>query len=222
MSAGETAAHQRLKELARCWAVAAGFALTAVEVRVPRSGYRADVAAYARGKGLQPARTALFECKQSRPDLLKDSRTEAATRERLAGLLARRAKLEELIAEHRPDLRRGETLFPEFDSIDASGLQHETYAAVIAEIATLQHRLLHGVKFEKLRRYVAADVLYLVVEEDIFAADEIPAGWGLLLRQGDVLQCVRPPLQLCPTPAARVALLENIAAAAGRVGRSGG
>ena len=221
MSTGETAAHLWLKALAIRWAVEAGFAIAAAEVRVPRSAYRVDVAAYARGTKHRPARTAVFECKQARADLLKDSRAENATRERLTVLLARRAKLEELIAGHRPDLRRGETLFPEFDSIDTSGLRHETYAAVIDEIATLQRRLLQGVKFERLRRYVAADALYLVVEGDIFAADEIPAGWGLLVRQGDVLQSVRPPLCLVPAPGARVALLENIAVAACRAKRSG-
>jgi hypothetical protein len=216
MSAGETVAHQRLKQLTQHWAVEAGFAITAMEVRVPRSGYRVDVAAYARGTKQQLSRTALFECKQARADLLKDSRAENDTRERLAGLLARRAKLEELIAEHRPDLRRGETLFPDFDSIDTSGLRHETYAAVTDEIAMLQRRLLHGVKFEKLRRYVAADALYLVVEEDIFAADEIPAGWGLLLRHEDQLTLERPPLQLAAAPEARLGLLENIAVSACR------
>lgn len=218
MSVGETAAHRRLKELAVRWAGEAGFAIVALEVRVPRSGYRADIAAYARGTKQRPVRTAVFECKQARADLLKDSRAEVATRERLAGLLTRRAKLEEMIAEHRPDLRRGETLFPEFDSIDASGLRHVTYTALLDEIATLQRRLLHGVKFERLRRLGAADALYLVVEEGIFAPDEIPAGWGLLVRQGDGLQTVRFPLRLTPAPEARVALLENIAAAACRAG----
>jgi hypothetical protein len=90
---------------------------------------------------------------------------------------------------------------------------------VIEEIATLQRRQLHGLKFEKLRRYEAADALYLVVDEGIFAADEIPAGWGLLVRQGDSLRAVRPPLQLSPAPETRLALLENMAAAAGRAAR---
>ena len=222
MAASETAAHRRLKELARRWAGDTGFGIAALEVRVPRSGYRVDVAAYARGTKQQPGRTALFECKQARADLLKDSRAEIATRERLAGLLARRAKLEKLIAEHRPDLRRGESLFPEFDSIDTGVLRHETHAAVIDEIAILQRRLLQGTKFEKLRRYLAADALYLVVEEGIFADDEIPAGWGLLVRQGDGLKSARPPLRLFPAPGARVALLENIAVAACRPGEAAG
>lgn len=216
MPAGETAAHQLLKRLALQWAAGAGFGIAATEVKVPRSGYRADVAAYARGTRQSPVRTALFECKQARADLLKDARAERAAREQLAGLLERRARLEALLAEHRPDLRRGETLFPEFDTIDTSGLRHDTYAAVIEEITVLQRRLLHGVKFEKLRRYAAADVFYLVVEPDIFAEAEIPAGWGLLVRAGDALVLARPPLPAAPAAEARIALLENIAAAACR------
>lgn len=219
MSAGETAAHRELKRLTLAWARAAGFAIAAAEVRVPRSGFRADVAAYARGAQGKETRTALFECKQARADLLKDARAERETREQLTALLARRAKLEEMLAEHRPDLRRGETLFPEFDSIDTAGLRHDTYAAIIDEIATLQRRRLHGVKFDKLRRYAAADTLYLVVEEGIFADAEIPAGWGLLVRErgGETLQLVRPPLRLAPAPTVRVALLENIAIAVCRM-----
>jgi len=218
MSAGETVAHQRLKTLAIRWAVEADFSICTAEVRIPHSSFRADVAGYAHGARQRPVRTAIFECKQARSDLLKDSREEESTRESLAGLLARRAKLEQMIAEHRPDLRRGDSLFPEFDSIDFGALRHETYAAVIDEIAAHQRRLLHGIKFDRLRRYAAADFLYLVVEDGIFAAAEIPAGWGLLVRHDDQLKLERPPLQLNPSPEARLALLENIAVAAcGRV-----
>src|SRR6185503_15377110 len=70
MRSAETEHHSRLKTLALAWAQANGFAICAPEVRVPRSGFRADVAACSRGAG---ARTAVFECKQSRADLLKDA-----------------------------------------------------------------------------------------------------------------------------------------------------
>ena len=41
---------------------------------------------------------------------------EAATRQRLADLTVRRQRLEALLAEHRPDLRRGEALWVVFDA----------------------------------------------------------------------------------------------------------
>ncbi len=211
MAANETESHRRLKRLAEAWAQANGFAITAPEVRVPKSGYRADVAACSRG---MERRTAVFECKQARADLLKDAHAEAATRERLAELGARRAKLEELIAVHRPDLRRGDALFPEFDTWDFSGLEHQTYRDVLSELATLQTRVLKGTKFSKMFRYCCADFLYLVVEENIFAPAEIPAGWGLLVRQGETLRLARPPLALAAAPEQRLAVLEAIALAA--------
>jgi len=209
MARGETNAHAALKRLAFAWAQASGFALAATEVRVPRSGYRTDVAACSRGAG---RRTAVFECKQARADLLKDAHAEAATRRRLAELTERRNKLEALLATHRPDLRRGEALFPEFDAWDFSGLEHRTYRAVLAELAAVQARVLKGTKFSKMFRYRCADFLYLVVEENIFAEAEIPAGWGLLVRRGGSLDLARPPVALDAGAEQRIALLEAIAA----------
>ena len=185
-----------------------------MEVRVPRSGYRADVAAYAPRRRERPeARTAIFECKQARADLLKDAHAEAATRVRLAELSARRRTLEELLAVHRPDLRRGEALWPEYDSWDFSSLEHRAYRGVLDELEAVQRRMLRGTKFSKMFRYHCADVLYLVVEENIFAEAEIPAGWGLLVRSGEGLELARPPAQLPAVPEQRAALLESIALA---------
>lgn len=220
MSAGESASHAHLKSLALAWAQANGFAICGVEVRVPRSGYRADVAAIGRGAG---ARTALFECKQSRADLLKDAHAEAATHARLAELTERRRTLEELLAVHRPDLRRGEALWPEYDSWDFKSLEHHAYRGVLAELETMQRRLLRGTKFSKLFRYRCADYLYLVVEDGIFAEAEIPAGWGLLVRSGDVVRLARTPVPLEAAAEQRAALLETIAVAGTRaVNRAAG
>ncbi len=219
MNRGETDTHRNLKALALDWARANGFAIAAPEVRVPKSGYRADVAAASRGEN---RRIAVFECKQARADLLKDAHAEAETKRKLAELIVRRAKLEELLAVHRPDLRRGESLFAEFDSWDFSGLEHATYRDVLAELATLQARVLKGTRFSKMYRYRCADLLYLVVEEAIFTEAEIPAGWGLLVRRGEALVLVRPPVALEAAEAQRIALLENIALAATRLRRDFG
>ena len=215
-SRGETPAHATLKRLALGWARANGFGICGLEVRVPKSGYRADVAAYGRGAAGGEPRVAVFECKQARADLLKDAHVEAETRARLAELTERRRKLEELLAVHRPDLRRGEALWPEYDAWDFAALEHQGYRGVLAELATVQRRVLQGAKFSKMFRYRCADFLYLVTEEGIFAEAEIPAGWGLLVRTGDAVALVRPPACLDPTPAQRHALLESIALAGTR------
>lgn len=213
VSSAETENHQRLKSLALTWAQANGFPICGLEVRVPRSGYRADVAASGRGAA---ARTAVFECKQSRADLLKDAHAEAATRDRLAELTQRRRALEEMLAVHRPDLRRGEALWPEFDAWDFSSLEHRAYRGLLAELETVQRRVLRGTKFSKMFRYRCADFLYLVVEDGIFAEAEIPAGWGLLVRGGGELRLARAPAQLDAVPQQRSALLEMIALAGTR------
>lgn len=224
MPSGETETHRRLKTLALAWAQANGFTIAAAEVRVPRSGYRADVAACGRGAN---ARTAVFECKQARADLLKDAHAEAATHARLAELLQRRRSLEEMLRVHRPDLRRGEAFWPDYDAWDFSSLEHHAYRGVLNELETLQRRVLRGTKFSRMFRYRCADFLYLVVEENIFAEAEIPAGWGLLVRharaEGEALSLARAPSDLGAAPAQRIALLESIALAGTRaVNRAAG
>jgi hypothetical protein len=225
MARAESDAHLRLKQLALDWARAAGFTRVAPEVRVPRSGYRADVAA-ARDGAPADAEVALFECKQARADLRKDVHAEAATRERLAALIARRAKLEQLLAVHRPDLRRGEALWPEFDRWDFSSLEHRTHRRLTAEIAMLQRRALGGTKFSRMVRYRCADRLWLVVEDGLFAPAEWPDGWGVLVREAGELHLVRPAPALAPVPEQRAALRASLAAAlawreAGRGSTSG-
>lgn len=214
MKAGESEAHATLKRLALLWAQTNGFAIAAPEVRLPRSGYRVDVAACSRGAH---GRTAVFECKQARADLLKDAHAEEATWRRLEELMARRAALEEMFTTHCPELRRGEALWPEFDTWDFARLEHQTYRAVIEEIDCLQRRAMHGTKFSRMFRWRCTDFLFLVVEDGIFAAAEIPAGWGLLIRDGERLVLKRDPVALDPKQEQRRAMLESIAIAATRV-----
>jgi hypothetical protein len=148
--------------------------------------------------------------------LLKDSRGEEEARSRVKELSGRLEQLEGLIGGHRPDLRKGEMLFPEFDALDLSGIEHETHRRVVADLATWQRRFLHGTKFARLFRWRAADYFYLVAEAGIFAQAEIPAGWGLLVRQGDVLVVERRPIWAEPDVGSRRHLLEAIALGATR------
>ena len=212
---GESQAHRELKTLAIAWARANRLSLTGTEVRLPRSSYRADVAA-ATPRQLGPqAVTAVFECKASRVDFLRDSAAEAATQERVRALTLRLDALNQLIGAHRPDLRRGEELFPEFDCIDLRGNRHATHASLTKSLRAAQVALYEGTKFSKLARWRAANFLYLVVAAtDLVHAHEIPAGWGLLLRDGEGLRCLRPPLRHEVRVEDRIALLERLAARA--------
>jgi hypothetical protein len=208
----ESAAHRELKRLALDWAASHRLLLGATEVRLPRSSYRADVAAATPRALSDRALTAVFECKVSRADFLRDSALEAGAAQHIAGLCDRLAALRTLIAAHRPDLRRGETLFPEFDAYDLRGLRHDTHDRLVAELRTAQRKLQEGTKFSKLGRWRAASLLYLVVEEGLIEPFEVPEGWGLLVRRGTALELNLQPCLNPTTVGERVALLERIAA----------
>ncbi len=215
----ETAAHLELKRLALAWAAERRLLLAATEVRLPRSGYRA-VAATPRVLA-DNAVTAVFECKASRADFLRDSAREAGAAELLARMSERLMALRALIGVHRPDLRRREELFPEFEALDLRGLRHRTHDRLQAAYRTAQRKLHEGTKFAKLARWRAASLLYLVTEEGICRQHEIPDGWGLLVRCGDRLEPAVQPCRHDTTPEERVALVERIAAVAARTAVTG-
>lgn len=111
---GETAQHARLKRLAFLWAQAHGFSACAMEVSLPKCRYRADVAAY-RVQQKQIGSTAIFECKQALRDLRRDNCQSESARRRLEAICQRRQVLETRLHAHYPNLRNGDSLFPEFD-----------------------------------------------------------------------------------------------------------
>jgi hypothetical protein len=218
-STGETPAHRQLKRLAFDWARANGLPLAGFEVRVPRSGYRADVAAMSRHPTGENGVCAVFECKQARSDFLRDETDESRARLRCAELTERVHSLRSLIGMHRPDLRRSEELFPEFEDFDLRGLRHETLEQLELELETLQEKLMHGVKFARLRRYRLANHLYLVTEPEIIESHEVPSGWGWLVRSGSTLELRLRPVRLVTDSAIRLAWLESLAVAGCRAHR---
>jgi len=217
---GETQAHLGLKRLAFDWARANGLPVAGFEVRVPKSGFRADVAAVSRHPAGEHGLVALFECKQARADFLRDEADEPLARIRCLELTQRLFHVRSLVAEHRPDLRRGETLFPEFDDYDFRGLRHETLHALERELAIVQAKLLNGIKFARLHRYHAADYLYLVTEPGLVGFHEVPSGWGWLVRSESTLELKVRPIRHSTATAVRLAWLESLAIAGCRAHRS--
>jgi hypothetical protein len=129
-------------------------------------------------------------------------------------LTERRLHLEELLRVHHPDLRRGETLFPEFDTYQFDHLPHKGYREVMREIRILKKRLYEKTKFERLVTWRCADVFYLVVTPDILREHEVPEGWGLLIQDpvaGEPSLVKRPGLVGCDD-GTRLELLQRIAA----------
>lgn len=213
---GETQRHAQLKRLAFVWAQAQGFSACAMEVSLPRCRYRADVAA-CRGQRRQIGSTAIFECKQARCDLRRDNCDSEAARRRLEVICGRRQVLETRLRAHYPNLRNGDSLFPEFDSQNFTAIGHRGYARLSHELRALQSRLYDCTKFEKLIRYRCANLFFLVVPEQLFRDPEVPIGWGALVESNAALTLVRKPIWHDTTAEDRIHFLQRIAIAGTRV-----
>ncbi|HEY1771401.1 MAG TPA: hypothetical protein VGG02_14210 [Chthoniobacterales bacterium] len=212
----ETAAHLALKRLALLWAQENGFPIAALEVSLPRCRYRADVAAYRPEKNDVGGATAIFECKQSAPDLRRDDCQSAPAFVRLESVYRRRQILEKNLRVHYPTLRTGDSLFPEWESYDFSPLEHRGYARVTRELIALQRRLGEGRKFEKLARYACANLCFLVLPNELVRESETPLGWGLLVENSGAFELRRKPVWRESPEATRLHVLQKIAAAGTR------
>jgi hypothetical protein len=218
MAQSETALHSKLKQLAACWAYERGFRSLAFEVAAPRSSFRVDVAAYRAFRNADAAfcpsaLVAVFECKQSRSDLLKDNRRRSRLQEQLAALQQRRIDLERLLRVHHPHLCRGDSLFPEYDTFDAGLLEHQGYRLTLDKISRIHRQLRGGTKFDQMGRYELADLHYLVTPRNLIRAEETPVGWGLLELQptGELVESIAALRFRCPD---QLRWLERIAKSA--------
>jgi hypothetical protein len=213
---GETAAHLALKRLALLWAQENDYPIAALEVSLPKCRYRADVAAYRPQKNGTLGHTVVFECKQSAPDLRRDDCRSPQTLLRLESVYRRRQILEKHLRIHYPTLRTGETLFPEWDAHDFGAIEHRGYTRVTRELTALQNQLRDGRKFEKLSRYACANLFFLVVPDALLREPEAPLGWGLLVEKETALYLRRKPVWHESSEAARLRVLQKIAAAGTR------
>jgi len=210
MRRSESWQHVNLKKLAAQWAYANGFRCIGMEVRAPRSRFRVDVAAYrprrrgtrgsaesgrecrerqttaattnypASGSESDEPLIAIFECKQSRPDLCRDIAGVESMQHELHELQRRRTKLEKLLLAHHPSLRASESLFPEWDTFAGEFLVHDGYQRLLTSIIRVQNRLRNCTKFAWITRYRLANLNYVVAPEKLMTLDELPPGWGLL------------------------------------------
>jgi hypothetical protein len=129
----ETKEHKKLKHLALLWAREQGYRCVGSEISLPHCGYRADIAAYRPDSELQTVgfegrtirqrqaiigATAVFECKQARADLFKDSCNATQAKAQLEKLQKRRETIERLLRVHYPAAKAGDSLFEEFESRD--------------------------------------------------------------------------------------------------------
>jgi len=221
-TAGETARHATLKQLALRWAHDQGLTLAAPEVSFPHRRFRVDVAACrpARAVPARPAAAAVtkvlataavFECKQVRGDLIRDNARREATSRRLRDMESQRLALESRLQLHLPHLAQGESLFPEFDSYRLRDCGHAGYQRLVRTIATARTAITHGTKFDRLASYGMANVHYLVLEPRLVETHELPQGWGLLIREGETLHLARKPAWQDIAAEAQLIFLQRIA-----------
>ena len=230
---GETQAHRDLKRLALFWAQTRGFRIAAAEVSLPNHRVRMDVAAYQPQRVRVPKRagntksdrliwqtrigaTAIFECKASRTDFTRDARSMKLTLERLDRLHERRLKAEHELLVHYPSIRNGDSLFQEFETLNFERPGYERYEKIIDELRQLSARLHRNTKFDRLAKYAAANLFYVVAEPGIIDRAGLPCGWGLLEREGDQLALRAKPHWHEVADEARLAFLQRIALAATR------
>jgi hypothetical protein len=229
MSQSETARHKELKRLALIWAQAHGYRAAAAEVSLPNYRFRLDVAAYKadRVRELHPdgrriwqrpaiGLTAVFECKSSKPDFLRDARSISITHERLKVLHDRKARIERELHLHYPSILNGDSLFQEYQSVDFERPGHEQYQRTLQEIRRLAGRLHSNTKFDRLVKWGAANLFWVVADPGMIAMHELPAGWGLLLREEDNLRIASKPLLHEVSEPGRLALFHRIALAGSR------
>jgi hypothetical protein len=160
--------------------------------------------------------TAVFECKASKPDFLRNARSLKVTSDQLKVLDSRRARIEEELRLYFPSISNGDSLFQEYHSVDFQRPGHERYQRTLRDIQRLQGRLHANTKFDRLVRWGAANLFWMVAVPGIIAGHELPAGWGLLLRQGDGLEIVAKPVMHEISESERLALFHRIALAASR------
>ena len=129
---GETTQHARLKQLAFIWAQTHGFSACAMEVTLPRSRYRADVAGY-RSVPKQVGSTAIFECKQALCDLRRDNCRSESTSKRLEAICNRRQVFEARLRTHYQTctmvIRFSRSLIPRTSARSATAATHASFVS---------------------------------------------------------------------------------------------
>lgn len=229
MNHSETARHKELKRLALIWAQSHGYRAAAAEVSLPNYRFRLDVAAYKADMVSTPrpgggrmrkqsaiGMTAVFECKASKPDFLRHARCLSLTTEHLKMLHERKGRIEQELLLHYPSILNGDSLFQEYQSVDFQRPGHERYQRTLQDIRRLTSRLHANTKFDRLVEWGAANLFWVVADPGVIAMHQLPAGWGLLLRDGgDLCVAAKPVLHQVPE-CERLALFHRIALAAGR------
>lgn len=123
---------------------------------------------------------------------------------------------------HYPSILKGDSLFQEYHSVDFQRPGHERYQRTLRDIQRLQGRLHANTKFDRLVRWGAANLFWVVADPGIIVGHELPAGWGLLLHRGDGLEVAVKPLLHEVSESERLALMKSADRAPQKLKNRGG
>lgn len=164
---------------------------------------------------LVPRQTVIVELRQRRKECWPDATNSSSLLPRYRELKEQRLKLEAGIREHEPELRRTDTLFPEFSDWDYERSRDPVYMETLRELKRVARALYKGTSFEAIRAASLADLLYLAVPAKAVHPYELADGWGLLwvTRDLKVHVAAKAEDQRCQ-PDNRLHLVQNVAQAA--------
>ena len=151
------------------------------------SRFLADVAAFwskpvkrARVKTFLPVKTVIVETRDDREACWPD----CARKDELLPILRKekehKKSIEADIRANEPDLKNTDTLFAEFESWDYKRTKDKRFHKSVSKIEEIERALYNGSRFEKIRRAMLADLLYLAVPTGSVHPNELADGWGLL------------------------------------------
>lgn len=126
--------------------------------------------------------TLIVECKASRADFLRDSRSIEQLQEERRQLEIAQQKIEINILRTNDPLARcaEESLFSDLDAWDFSRCTLRSYLEIVEELERVHLALFGQTKFQALARYALADRLLVAAPRGLIALEELPRGWGLL------------------------------------------
>ena len=182
------------------------------------SKYRADIAAFwsspAKKRLMAPDKTVIVEIRRNREQCWPDCSRQEELLPLLREKKNEKASMEAMLRETEPDLKDGDTLFPEFENWNYKLTKNRAYHKCLRQLEEIEHALYKGSRFEQIRRAYVADYLYLAVPTGTVAPEELADGWGLININPDMTaELVKKAEKWDCTERNKLHLIQHIAAA---------
>jgi len=196
---------------------------TAIGCDVPVNGVhnRADVAAFwsRREKNgmIVPVRAIAIVCALDRHECWAAGINPDSLVLELRNLKRRITDLESAIRQQEPSLRDANVLFDEYADWDYSRSHNTEYHLAVKHRHSLEGRLYHGTRGERLKGSGCLDEVYVAIPEGTLLADEAMGSCGLLevpVNEGEPVRLEVKPKALETTVSRRMQMVQFLAASA--------